>query len=839
MKGLGGIQGRPGRFVLAVLSVVLGVAFMSGAFIAQSSVTASMSGVMGVVTGADVYVQPKGSSLADVLLKSTAGQEYLDPAVGQQAAVSQSHGTLQVYMGPVVLMDQDGKQISSGLAPSVAIPADPNEVETGRIVDGVAPASINDIALEQKTATRAGLRVGDSAQVIANGTTLDVTVSGIVSYDSDLSGANVVILNGIAARAIYSPSGMIPFVSVKAQDGVTPEELRDAVANAVKDTNAEVVLGPDARAQAISAIDDSLTVVNLSLLIVGIVMMFIGGFLVLNIFATAERSRAEEIATLKAMGASTSDVLKPVVAQGFIVGLIGSVIGVMGGYALFLIARSTVDGMGQAVVSTPWLMLVGALLIGIIVTMVCAWLGARPAASRTMMDAVRGTDIRTGYGIVRLIVGVVVIVVGVLAIVLSPTGGNNLWYVGVGMVALLVGVVLVGPVLVAVLSWLFSYVLRLFSPLAAALAKANVIRGPRRAANVAGVFIIAMALASSTLILSSSVSATASSALSKDVNADLVLQPDATPGIIPDAVVAQVRQIPDVQVYTFGQAPMRMNDDKDARIMFGPPETFSVLSSETIVEGDADNFATGVAVTKTYADAHTIAIGDSIDFTIAQVTPYAVNVTLPVALIVDSDLYKDMMVSYSWLIQQVPGHTRSQLMPVTLMFASSSEPNQGDSIYDPVSSAVDPYKTIMVSTKDDFISGDAQTDQARMWAYLIVILSVVIAILALVNTADFAARTRIREIGILRAIGATRGQIRNSVIFESVLICIAGSLVGILTGVGLALVGRTTLSLGVTSLTIPWIWLIGLFVLSVVVGLVAPLGPAGRAARTTPAEVLV
>ena len=833
MKGIGGIQGRPGRFLLAVLSVVLGVAFMSGAFIAHSSITASMSGVYDVVTGADVYVQPKGYSVTDILLKSTSKQEYLDSPAATQASVPQAQGTLQVYMGPIVLMDEDGNEISSGLAPSVAIPADPNEVESGRIVEGTLPGSINDIALEKNTADRAGFKVGDVVQVVASGTILEVTVSGIVSYDSDLDGAVVVILNGIAARAIYSPSGMIPFIGVKAGDGVALDDLKTAVAAAVTDPNAEVVLGSDVRANAMSAISESLRMVDLGLLIVACAMMLIGGFLVVNIFGNAERSRAQEIATFKAMGATTSDVMKPVIKQGFLVGLIGSVVGVAAGLALFEAARWDLNQMGQAtVLNVSWPYQGVCFVVGLIVSMLCAWFGAHHVASRKLIDWVKGVQAPTGYGTVRIVIGVVFLAAGVVAVLMGHNQSNTLWIIGAGAVGILLGIVLVGPILVSVLSWLFSYPLRLFSSLSASLAKANLVRRPRRAANVAGVFIVTMALATATLVLTSSASASASSTLDKEVNADLVVQPKDAAGTIPDAVVAQVRQVPNVQVYTFGQAPMTMDDDANARIWFGPAETFTVLSNETVDQGNPDDFATGVAVTKTFADSHNLAIGNTINFTMAKTTPYEVNVSLPVALIIDSDLYKDMMVSYSWLIQPLPGHTRSQLMPVTLMFASASDASQADAIHDPIVAAVDPYKTISVQYKDDFVSAaDSQAGGARFFAYALVVLCVILAVLALVNTSDKAGSERIRETEVLRAVGASRSQIRTTIVFESVLTCIAGSLVGILTGVGLAYLGRSVLPLGVTTLTIPWLWLVALFVLSILVGLIAPLGPARRASK--------
>ena len=833
MKGIGGIQGRPGRFILAALSVMLGVAFMSGAFLAHSSITTTMSGVYDVLTGADVYVQPKGTSVADILLKSTSQHGYLDSATGTQAGVPQSNGTFQGYIGPVILMDEDGNEISSGLAPSIGIPADPNEVESGRVVEGTLPASINEIALEQNTANKAGFKVGDLVQVLASGSTLDVTVSGIVSYDTDLDGAVVVIFYGIAARAIYSTSGMIPFIGVKATDGMTPDGLRTAVESAVTDPNAEVVLGSDVRAQAMSAVTQSMRLIDICLIVVGCAMMLIAGFLVINIFGGAERARAQEIATFKEMGATTSDLMKPVVKQGFVVGLIGSVVGLVAGMALFESARWILNRMGDAVVlSVSWPYQVITFAVGLIVSMVCAWLGAHHVASRKLIDWVKGVQAPTGYGIVRIIVGVIFLAAGAAGVMAGHNQSNTLWIIGLGVLGVLLGIVLVGPILVSVLSWLFSYLLRLFSALPASLAKANLVRGPRRAANVAGVFIVTMALATATLVLTSSASASASSTLDKEVSADLVVQSTGGNGIIPDLAVAKVRQVPNVQVYTFGQASITMDDDPDAKIWFGPAETFTILSNETVEQGNPDDFATGVAVTKAFADSHNLAIGNTINFTIAKTTPYEVNVSLPIAVIIDSDLYKDMMVSYSWLIQQMQGHIRSQLMPVTLMFASASDASQADSIHDPIVAAVEPFKTISVQYKDDFVSAaDSQAGEARFFAYALVALCVILAILALVNTSDKAGSERIRETEVLRAVGVSRSQIRTTIVFESVLTCIAGSLVGIVTGVGLAYLGRSVLPLGVTTLTIPWLWLVGLFALAILVGLIAPLGPARRAAK--------
>jgi len=843
MKGIGGVQGRPARFVLAVLSVVLGVGMLSGAFIAHSSVTSTLSGVVDTVTGADAYVVPQGSSVVDALVKPAAEQHYLDSSIATQiSSVAEVQGSLQVYMGSAILEDHDKNEISSGLAASVALPADPNEVEGGRIVEGELPSTIEQVVIEQNLAQKAGLNVGDTINILANGTELEPVISGIVAYDTPLDGTIVLILYGIAARAIYSPSGMIPFVAVKAQDGVTPDQLKDALSAAVStDANAEVLLGSDVRAQAMTQINNSLAPVSLALFVIGVAMMLIGGFLVFNIFSTAERSRTEEIAALKSMGATTSDVLKPVVTQSLVIALIGSVIGIIGGYGLAAIGEMVMSHMDLATTMVvPWFGMVISIIAGIVVTMLAARWGALQVVSKVGIDEADDLNPRTGFGAVRMIVGVILILAGAAGIVLGHSDGNNVWFVGLGALAALAGVVFVGPVLVAGLAWLFSFVLRLFSPVPAGLAKASIIRRPRRAGNVAGIFIVVLGLAVASFVLASSASAAYASTLDKEVSADLVLTPKDSVGIIPDTVVAKVRQIPNVQVYAFGEAPMKIVNDTDARVMFGPSEAFTSASADLVLDGDANGFATGAAVTKAYADSHGLKIGDTIDFVIAGTTPYQADVSLPVAVIIDSTAYRDVMVSYSWLIQQVPGHTRSQLMPVTFLYASASESGSGDSIYDPVVAAVSTYLDISVQHKDDFVSTeDVRVTQAKIVAYVLAALCVIIAILALVNTLNKAAGARAGEIRVLRAYGMARGQIRTMIRFESLLIAIAGSVVGILVGVGLALTALLVLPLGVTTLTLGWIWIVVVFVVSLIAALVAAIGPASRASRTSAYDLAV
>ncbi|MCL2736473.1 MAG: ABC transporter permease [Propionibacteriaceae bacterium] len=848
MKGLTGFNGRPARFVASVLAVLLGVAFMSGTVIVRASMTSTAGTLLDSMVSADAYVLPHGAMVSDLLMKPSADQEFLDSsATGEVLSVQEVQGAMAVFAGPVVLTGADGNPVPSGAAPSIGVGADTNQVQSGRLVDGVWPSGPSEMALEQNTATKAGLSIGDTGTLIANGTILDMTVTGIVSYDSSLGGAVVVVLNGIVARAIFSPSGMIPFIAVKAQDGVSPQQLVTALSSSLPaSVNADVTLGTDARAQAMAQIHASWSLVNTALLVLAIVAVLVGFYVVVTVVAGMQRSRYAQIAVAKTMGGTSKELLGPLLGQAVIVGLIGAVLGIVAGLGLTGIVGSVTARTGLSLaVSLPWLWLVVCLLVGVVIAVLGAWVGSARASSvdhRQMAENSAPTG-KTGFGVVRLVVGVLLLVAGVVIAIVGVSGTANLWLAGCGVVVTLVGAVLVAPVVVAVLSRVFAQPLRLFSSLSAQLAKSHILRQPRRASNVAGVFVVSVALAAGVLILADSAQASTSATLSHETRSDVILQSTDVNGVIADAVVAKVRQLAGIQVSAYGQAPVKMEQPDpsdpsqltvvDGNIMFGPPETFVSVVDSTVVAGNADDFPSGMAVTQTFATAHDLHVGDMVDLVTARNSPYEVQSSLPVALIVDSVMFTDIMVSSSWLIQQVPGHTRSQFMPVTTLLITAMTPGDAASVQDQLVTAVEPFHTISVMSHDDYVAGGNQgVNQAKIAIYALLALSAIIAIVALVSILGLAVAERGREISVLKAMGATGGQIRRMISFEAVLIAASGAFFGLVVGVGLSFVGQRALSgVGMTGWSIPWLWLVVIFVASIVVAVLGAILPSVRAAK--------
>ncbi len=856
-----GIPGRSKQVLLAILAVVLGTVFVAGACFVHSSLSATVDSVVDAVVDADVYIQPKDVSAADVLLRTTSQQAYVESSVqGVVAALPEVQSATPMYVGPVTLLDQDHAAISPGLALSLAVGASDGEAGPGTLVDGALPASIREVALEEATADRLGLAVGDRTTVVFNGTTLDnVTVTGIVSYGVSMGGSIVVVLNPTAARAMFAPPNTISFLAVRAQTGVSPEQLRDAIAPALlaaqpeSDARVDVLVGDQARHLARAAAIRSFWPVSLVSGLVALLAVVAAGFMVASVFASGQRRLSRQNATLSALGATPGQIVRPVVRQAALVGLVGSVIGVVVAFVLTLLGRVVLAGQGLELgLGWLWLVLgvVIALVVGLALTLVAARWGAAKAVAASLAEQDgRVAPARPGVRPAPLVFGFALIVVGVAAGLWGARQGVlGPWLIAAGSVVALIGLVLVGPLLMLGLGRVFAAVLRLFSSLPARLARGRVLGHPAKSAGLAGVFVVALALASALVVLAGSAQTGDRAAAEREVTADFVVTSTEPGGVIADSVVGLMsQQAPGAIFISYGEAPVRallpdQSAPSDARVMFGPDDTFTLAGAGTVVDGAADAFGSRLAVSQSYAEATGLKVGDTVELDLASDTPFAVTTSLTVGLIVDTALFRDLMVPRSWITAQsmIPSSALGQLMMPDLVLVTAPEGADLDSVREKLTETVAPYRTIQVQTRDDFIAGfapHAATTAGIGWA--LAGAGSVLALLAVVNVLGGLAGERRREIGLLKAMGLPDRQVGRSVVFESTIIGLTGGLTGIVAGVGLAFLARRAFGwLGVTTVTIPWLWLVVLFVLAILIGALAGLIPARRAARLPVAVAL-
>jgi putative ABC transport system permease protein len=484
----------------------------------------------------------------------------------------------------------------------------------------------------------------------------------------------------------------------------------------------------------------------------------------------------------------------------------------------------------------PWLGLALALVLGVAVAVLGIWAGAWRAATAPLVSRpTKSADFR--WSVVRLVLGALVLAGGITAVVLGlgPTAPLML---GLGLVGALVGMYLVCPVIIVALGYLFGALTGLVAGIGTRLARLDLRRRPARAGNVAGVFVITLALATTALILSGSARDGLRTTLEQDVKADFVVTADVADQALSDSAVSEIRQVPDTHVLSLGLAPARLvlpdqTDPVEARVMYGPAELFSFVDTP-VLEGNMTGLATGAAVTRDFAEAHGLALGDELAFVVSQGTPFEEQSTLPVGLIIDSWLYRDVLVPSSWLTPLVPGPARSQLMPATLVLASATNPANQVQLGGAIEAVADAYHRMQVQSGADFAAqSQPAADVIQLAGYVLVAVGVLVTGLAMALALGRSVAERREMIGLLKALGASRGQVQAGVVIESILVSAGGALLGIGLGIAVAwLVPAGVVGLPLAGLTLPWLWLVGLLVAAIVVGLVAPLSAAHQAART-------
>ncbi|MDR2973367.1 MAG: FtsX-like permease family protein [Propionibacteriaceae bacterium] len=838
------------QFVAAVLAALLGAVVLAGAFFTHSAVTSTVDGVVKAVVTADAYVGPKDASVADIVLNASSDQAYIDSAtVSVIAQLPDVASVVSIYIGPVTVQDQQGDPISPGLAPSLAIgAADDGQGGPGTIIEGVAPTSVKQVALEKDTASRLGLVVGDTVTLVFNGVTMDnVTVSGLVAYDGSMGGAIVVVLSPTGARALFAPPNAVPFIAVTAQTGVSAQQLQDSLAATLASAadqggaaNAEATLGPVMQARSSAAVAGSLWWLNACLIAAAVLTMAAAGFLVANVFASAQRERRDQNRLLLDLGATPGQIVRSVAAPAGLIGLIGSVIAVVVTLGLALLARALIAGMGLDL-GMGWLWLgLGAVitvLASIVVAIGSAILGARSAVVAADVDAL----VRR-FNRARMVGGVVALIVGVGAGVWGLTRATStLWYSLASVLAVLVALALLGPVLVVGVGKVFAIVAGLFSSLQARLAKGDLSRHASRAATVLGVFTVTIAAASAVLVLADSAASGDQRAASQDVVTPFVVSPTQSTGYIASSVVGLMSQTATGTTYaSFGRVAAEVtlpDQDRptDATVMYGPPDTFATLSTTQILEGTSDAFSNGVAVSKAFAEARGVQVGDVITFDLLPDTPFVTQASLPVGLIVDTAVFRDMMVPQTWITSQkgIPASATSQLLGPTLVLVTVSAGVDLDATYDTLTEIAGRYRIIQVQTRDDFIAGFAPAvSQTRFIGWAVAVFGLVAALLVTVNLFGFGVNRRRHDIGLLKALGAPDKVVSGSVVTASVIIAASGGLIGLVVGLGLAFLARHVVpALGVTAVSVPWLWLLGLFLLCLVIGWLGGLIPARQAVR--------
>lgn len=818
------------RLALTVLSVVLGTAFIAGSFVFTDTLQRTFDSIFeGQAQGVDVRVSPK----------SAQGQGVPTNIVSSLSRTEGVAAVAPVANGPIVLMTPDGKKaVQTGGAPSFGqsyLPPGQAVAEPEKFVAGTPPSRPGEIGLNVSGAERAGLKIGDKTQALvpSKGGPFDVTLTGLYELPGTSGGGVVAVLfEQSQAMKLFTDGSSVAYADLRAGPDTTPDALRDKLAAALP--NYKVENAEQVRESMKSQISQALNFINYFLLAFGAIALIVGTFIIYNTFSMIVAQRLRELALLRAIGASRAQVGRSVVAEAVIIGLIGSVIGLGAGIALAYGLSALLNAFDLGLPTGSLTVLprtaIVALVVGLLVTVSSAYAPARRAAKVPPVEAMRSEFASAGDSLrLRTILGALLGVAGAVLLVLGArnTGKPAAVVVGIGALALILAVLLASPALSRPILRVLGVLTAPFGPVGQ-MARNNAVRNPRRTAATAFALTLGLMLVSAIGIFGASAKSSVSVLVDKGVKAEYVLAGPPLLGVPIDAVDAVRQQVPAAEDVVGVRAVMvKLGDDQITGT--APDGPIDTVVDNTILEGSRQYGEREILVDDVEASKRGWQVGQQVTVT----TMDDRRIPLTVAGIFDNSPLLGAIVMSTPVYEEVmPQNARANAY-VLIKAAPGADLT---AMRGQLEKATEKFRVVQVQDREDFKGAQGkQINTLLAILYGLLALAVVIAVLGIINTLALSVVERRREIGMLRAVGTQRAQVRRTIYLESMLIAIFGAIIGLILGVALG-VGflRTLRDLGIDQIAIPWGQLVFVLVASGVVGVLAALWPAIRAARTPP-----
>ncbi len=829
---LRGFAARKLRIGLTVFAVALGVALISGTYVLTDTINRSFDSIFQTAAeGTDVSITARDAlDTGDDGTATTIDESFVDRVAGVDG-VEQAAGSVETQGA----LFARGERIGGTGAPTMIFSATPEPFEPLDYTSGRPPRAAGEVALLESTAEDNGVGIGDTVQVVGDGPRQDMTIVGLGRFGgvSSFGGAVVVVTTLAEAQDLAGRPGRLTSINVAGAEGVTPAELRDAIRGIAPETVAVRTAQAEADRQS-EDIREELGFLRTALLAFAGISLFVGGFIIFNTFSITVAQRMREFALLRTLGASRRQVMRQVLFEGLVIGVLGSLAGLLFGLALAPGLRALFKAVGADLPSSGTVVeprtIIVALLVGTIVTVVS---GLAPAIRSTQVPPVaalregavlprsRGGRFITPGGALLVAAGAVLLGMG-----LFGSGGVSL--VGAGAVAVFLGVALLSPRLVPPLAATLG---RPLPGIVGRLARENVVRQPGRTAVTASALMIGVTLVAFVSIFASGAKATIDDAVKSALTPDTLLVQNTdgfTP--IPEAVGAGLGQMPGVDAasavkYTSGRVDGIKGDVNVAGIDAATvPAVFNVPWTDGTDATLSRLGADGVVLSEPFADEHGLSTGD----TVRVLTPTRKRLRLGVVGVVDdtTELFGDLTVTNAVARKDFGVRQDSMVFLDTAPGEAAAVQRRVDELLDqrfPVA------ETLTVDEFNDRTAGEI--NQVLALIYVLLSLAVIVSLFGIVNTLVLSIFERTRELGMLRAIGTSRRQVRRIIRYEAIITSLIGAVIGVVLGVIFSVAIAQPLEKDGFMLRIPVGQLAFLLVLGAVAGIVAAVLPARRAAR--------
>ncbi len=832
---LKGLWSRKRRLASTMVAVLLGVAFVSGTLVLSDTMRASFTDFF-TDANEGIDAQVRSEQRLDTEVDTYRGS--LDHTlVDQVSAVDGVAAAAPSISGYGRLVGSDGKALGGNGPPTLAGNwiEDP-DLSAWRLSEGRAPETDTEVVIDRASAKEGDLQVGDTTTV-QTPEAVEVTVVGIAKFGTADSSGPVTYtfftLEGAQEHVTKQPN-QISTIVVEAADGVSQSELVSNI-DGVLPAGVEAISGTALTDEQLDDINsDFLGAFTTILLVFAGVAMLVATFSIYNTFSIIVAQRSRESALFRAVGASRKQVLSTNIAEAVAVGVVASIVGFGAGLGLATGLKALLSAFGFGIPADgltikPSAVII-SLVIGTVVTVGAGLLPAMRASKVPPLAALRDVAVeKVRPSAIRVVAGIATTGIGVatvLASVLGGGGGNTLAFAGLGAVATIVGVVVTGPVVARPLSAVLGAPLRRLKGVTGGLAQQNAMRNPRRTSGTAAALMIGVGVVTLFTVFGASLKASLNDTVQQSFGGDLAIRGgNFGVGGLDPALADAVAERPEVaDAVGLGQGQLRL-EGSDTDVTVADPARLEGLLDLDVTAGDFAALSdTQIAVAQDKADDKGWQVGDQVSASFVDGS----SATFTIGALFDSTgVTGNYVLSRgAWAPHAV--QTTDALVLINLADGVSVDAGRAA-----VEQVVGGFAGADVQDRDEYAASyGAQIDQILALVYIMLALAIVIALMGIANTLSLSIHERRRELGLLRAVGVTRAQVRSMVRWESVIIALFGTIGGLGLGVflGWALV-QAAGDENIALFSVPSTQLVVVLVVGAIAGIVAALRPARRAAR--------
>ncbi|MFC8434325.1 ABC transporter permease [Streptomyces sp. NPDC057253] len=818
------------RLLMTVLAVMLGVAFVSGTLVFTNTISEAYqkSSAKGF-DQVDVAVTPESREDKG----NTIGKrnELTEALLARSAKVPGAASAIGVVNGFTAIADKDGKLVGGGFQTQGGNyygAEDPRYP----LAEGRAPHGANQVAIDSETAERAGYKVGDTVRISVDGPVLKPVVTGIFTTDDGnvAAGGSLALFDTATAQKLFGKPGTYDEIDVKAAPGTSQIALKAALDEALPKATVETTTGKELADDQAELIASSMSGLKQGLLVFAGIALFVGTFIIANTFTMLVAQRTKELALLRAVGASRRQVTRSVLIEAFVVGLVAAVTGLVAGIGIGAGLRSLMGTLGATVPDGPLVITPGtvgaALAVGVLVTMLAAWLPGRRAAKIPPVAAMSSLHAKatTKSLVLRNTLGALFSGAGVAVILAATTmdGSDGQAPMGLGAVLLIIGVFILTPLLSRPLIAAAAPLMRVFG-ISGKLARQNSVRNPRRTAATASALMIGLTLITGMTVMAGSLQKSIDKMATAAVKADYVVSMANGNELSPDVEKKLAKVDGVTEVSPLRNAASRI--DGETEYLTGVNgSAIGKLTDLTVDDGSFKVGGTQVVVDKDRAKSFGWRAGST--FTVHYEDGKAQRLTVA-GVYEGNELISGIMLDTATLSPHLRDASDMQVMLKTSGGAS-------DATKDRLEKALGSNPAVKVQDKKDLSDSIAQMFTLMLnMLYGLLAMAVLVAVLGVINTLAMSVFERSQEIGMLRAIGLDRKGIKRMVRLESLVISLFGGVLGIGLGVFFGWAAGELLGarMATYELVLPWARMAVFLLLAATVGILAALWPARRAAR--------